>query len=158
MKKLLLMMACVFTVGLTFQACKSGDQKIKTDVDKVLTQYKNVTSVVNDGAVTLAGAVETQQERSTIETQVKAVKNVRAVMNNIIVTGGGMPSATSQDAMLQSAIRTSLSAAGYNSVIVSVQNGEVTLSGDLNRADLTKVMQMANEVNPSRVINNLNLK
>ena len=62
------------------------------------------------------------------------------------------------DATIQSEVVSKLNSNGFQSVKVSVNNGEVVLSGELERDNLRKVMQIANEAKPRKVINNLTLK
>lgn len=161
MKKMLFMMACVLLAGIGLQSCKSNDQKIKDEIQKVIgTNYNTVNANVKDGVVTLTGTVDSQQTRSAAETAARSVKNVKSVVNNIMVNNSSSTtnSVAADDAAMRATITSRLSAAGFQSVKVEVNNGEVTLTGDLNRTDLTRVMQIANESSPRRVINNMNLK
>ena len=162
MKKMLFILTCVLVSGITLQSCKESDEKIKMNVDKAIEGRYNstISTSVKDGVVTLMGTVEAEQDKTAIESDVRAVKHVKTVVNNITVRES-VPTqepVINADNTIKMTIETMLNAQGYKDVKVEVSNGEVTLSGDLKRSDLTKVMQIANESNPKKVINNLKLK
>ncbi len=155
MKKLFLLMASAVIMAVSFQACSSTDQKIRNEVKNVVTDdYSDISSSVKNGVVTLSGTVETQQERAAAETAARSVRNVKSVVNNIQVNN----TAYNMDNTMESTLSTRLNNAGYRDVKVDVREGEVVLSGDLDRNDLNRVMQIANESNPRRVVNNMNLR
>lgn len=86
---------------------------------------------------------------------------MKTVVNNISVRETSISSnqpMMNQDNTIKTSIESRLMTEGFSDVKVAVDNGEVTLSGDLKRNDLTKVMQIANESNPSKVTNKLTLK
>ncbi len=58
--------------------------------------------------------------------------------------------------MLEGTINEGLKKKGITGVNVAVANGEVTLSGTVDKAKVAEVMMVANESKPSKVINNLN--
>lgn len=156
-------MACVIITGMGMQSCKPNDAKVQSEVEKVLrTDYNTVSTNYRNGVATLSGTVATQQEKNAAENAARSVKNVKSVVNNITVRQQQPVQTQSvtvnRDETITTNINNRLNEAGFRDVRVSVSNGEVTLAGDLKRADLNKVMQIANESNPRRVINNINLK
>jgi len=162
MKKMLFIMSCVIITGLSMQSCKPNDAKVQSEVEKVLrTEYSTVSTSYKEGVATLRGTVMTQQEKTAAENAAKSVKNVKSVVNNIVVQQTAQPTQTvnvNNDETIRTSINNRLSNEGFKNVSISVNNGEVTLTGDLKRDDLSKVMQIANESKPRRVINNLSLK
>jgi len=160
MKKTIFIITCVLLSGFVLQSCKQNDQKLNNEVEKVLKErYPAISSSTKDGVVTLEGTVDSQPEKSSAETLARSVKDVKNVVNNIQVRE--LEPATpmvNSDTTLKTDITSKLEAGGYKDVKVDVNNGEVVLSGSLKRSDLTKVMQIANESNPRKVTNNLNLK
>jgi len=161
MKKVLFILSCVMISCITLQSCKQSDQQLKSEVDKVLMNgYTTITSSVKDGIATLTGTVDSEQQKMAAENVVRAVKNVKSVVNNITVKQAITAPQTSanSDAATMSTITSRLNTEGFKDVRVDVVNGEVILSGDLNRSDLNKVMQIANDSNPMKVTNRLNLK
>lgn len=160
MKKIVLMITCVLLTSVAFQACKPNDQKLNTEVENALKErHPSVSSSTMEGVVTLTGMVESQQEKMAAGESARAVKNVKDVVNNIQVREP-VPAApvVNPDTTIRTDIMSKLEAGGYKGVKVEVNNGEVTLSGDVKRSDLTKVMQIANESNPKKVTNNIKTK
>ncbi|MDR2947764.1 MAG: BON domain-containing protein [Prevotella sp.] len=163
MKKMLFIITCILISGIAMQSCKQSDENLKKDVDKAIQGRYNstISTSVKDGVVTLIGTVESQQEKTSVESEVKAVKHVKTVVNNISVRESNITSqqpVINPDNTIKSSIESRLATEGFKDVKVDVSNGEIILSGNLKRSDLTKVMQIANESNPKKVTNNLNLK
>lgn len=160
MKKIILIITCVFLAGFTFQSCKQNDQKINSEVENALKDvFPTITSSTKEGVVTLSGTVESQQEKTAAEQAVRMVKNVKEVVNNIQVREPAPAAPTiNSDEVIKTDIKAKLEKGGYKDVNVEVNSGEVILTGDLQRSDLTKVMQIANESKPRKVTNNLKLK
>lgn len=160
---MLFIITCILVSGITLQSCKQSDENLKKDVDKAIEGRYNstVSTSVKDGVVTLTGTVESQQEKMSVENDVKAVKHVKSVVNNISVRESNITSqepVINPDNTIKSSVESRLQTEGFKDVKVEVSNGEVTLTGDLKRSDLTKVMQIANESNPKKVNNKLKLK
>lgn len=155
-----MMFLAVTAFGL--QSCGPNNQKLQEDVNKALSgRFANVTATANDGVITLSGTLNTEAERSSAESVARSVNNVKSVINNISVnqpTPNPQVNQVNMDSTMKSAIDSRLSASGFNNVRVDVMDGEVILNGELNRADLQHVMQIANEQNPRRVTNNLTLR
>lgn len=160
---MLFIITCILISGIAMQSCKQSDENLKKDVDKAIQGRYNstISTSVKDGVVTLIGTVESQQEKTSVESEVKAVKHVKTVVNNISVRESNITSqqpVINPDNTIKSSIESRLATEGFKDVKVDVSNGEIILSGNLKRSDLTKVMQIANESNPKKVTNNLNLK
>ncbi|MDH6305020.1 hyperosmotically inducible protein [Parabacteroides sp. PF5-5] len=156
-KKTVLVCLCSLFAVCFLGSCKPSDAKLQQQVETVLTAaYPTVSAVVKDGVVTLTGAVESDEIKAGAEAVAKAVKDIKSVANNITVTPPVVK--INPDVEISQLISTALSAAGFAGINVAVQEGEVTLTGDVKRADLQKVMQVANESNPKKVINQLTIK
>ena len=157
MRKALFIITTVLLSAVLLQSCKPSDEEVKKFVDAVLTATVPGTSAsVKNQVVTLTGTVETEEQKTAAESAVRSIKNVKNVMNEIKV----MPPriVVNPDDTLMETISSALRMGGYSTVNVAVRDGEVTLSGDLKRADLQKVMQIADESKPKKVVNNLKLK
>lgn len=155
MKRTLFMYAVAIFAGVMLYSCQANDQTIQRDVESaVRTTNTGVQSTVNDGVVTLTGTVETEQAKTEAERAVRDVKNVKSVNNNIQVRMNA-PVVNNNDQTLTTRINNDLNTAGISGINVSVMNGVVTLTGNVKRADLTRVMQIAQETNPQRVDNQL---
>jgi hyperosmotically inducible periplasmic protein len=138
-------------------SCKQNDSKILEDSQaKVSAIDPDVTVTVADGVVTLNGEVSDEAAKSSVSEAVKDVKGVKSVVNNTIVSS---PDAEiNPDSELKTALERNFTEKGIEGINFSVANGEVTLTGEVNRADLVKVMQAANESNPKKVINQLKIQ
>jgi Predicted periplasmic or secreted lipoprotein len=159
MKNVLLILTIGLLSSVMFQSCKQSDEKLQNQVTQVLQQsFPQLSSTVKDGVATLTGTVETEDGKMTAQRMVQDIKGIKSVINRIEVPKPQPAVVINPDATIKSAIESQLSSAGFKDVVIEVRDGEVTLTGDLKRADLAKVMQIANESNPKKVINNLKLK
>ena len=154
----------VFTVlmlatALFISACGKSDADLtKAATDKLAAdKITGVTVVVKDGVATLSGEVADVNVRSKAETSVKGVEGIKSVdISKVTTKPLPTPPPPSPDKMLQGTIEQSLTKKGITGVTVTVANGEVTLSGKVDKAKVAEVMMAANEAKPSKVINNLN--
>jgi osmotically-inducible protein OsmY len=153
MRRIVLIIALL--AGVMLYSCKPSDEKLQKAVETALTASTGVTSSVKDGVVTLTGTVESEEAKLAAETAAKAVKDIKSVTNNIQVV---VPVVINPDETLLTSINSALSAAGFSGITVTSSNSEVTLTGEVKRADLAKVMQIANESKPAKVINQLKIK
>lgn len=163
MKKKLLIYFCALFAGVMLYSCGNNDQKIRESVQTSVTATApGINVAVKDGVVTLSGTVNSEAEKSAAEAAAKNVNNVKTVHNNIMVNAPAMPTTTPNTTMqgdtLARHINNSLTSAGFTGITVTTQNGEVTLTGDVKRSDLQRIMQIANESNPTRVNNQLTVK
>ena len=58
--------------------------------------------------------------------------------------------------MLEGTINENLKKKNITGVTVAVKDGEVTLTGTVDKAKVAEIMMVANEAKPKKVINNLN--
>ncbi len=121
----------------------------KTQTD---ASFAGVTASVTDGVVTLSGQCNDDNCKTNAEQSVKAIDGVKKVVNNITVT----PVVISGDNALNSDVATVT--AKYPGVQADVNNGVVTLRGELKRASLQQLMMDLNALNPKKIENQLVLK
>lgn len=150
--------------ALFLSACgKSDADLLKAANDKLTTdKVTGVTVAVKDGAATLTGEVADAAVKSKAEASVKAVEGIKSVTNNTTIKPAPTPPPPSPDQMIQGTVNEAikkLALTGAN-VTVAVSGGEITLTGDVAKADLAKVMQAANEAkgNATKVNNKLTVK
>lgn len=143
-------------------SCGPNDEKLAESVRSGITVLdRNIQVSVKDKVVTLSGEVTDEATKNSAETSVKGIKGVKSVINNITVKPmeqAAPPVAVNADDQIRQSITSSFDSKNIQGINVSVANGEVTLTGNVKRADLTKVMQAANESKPKRVINQLTIK
>jgi hyperosmotically inducible periplasmic protein len=87
--------------------------------------------------------------------------NARANTNaNAVTTATATPSpvSTSEDTAIKNKAEAALSKAGVTGVTVTVEDGVVTLKGDVPKAKLQDAVKAANEAGAKRVMNQLNTK
>ncbi|MDR3060245.1 MAG: BON domain-containing protein [Prevotella sp.] len=156
MKRLVLILTCALLSGAMFYSCKPSDEKLQKQVETVLsTVQSSVTATVKDGVATLTGTVESEEAKAAAEAAVKAVKDIKSVTNNIEVK---LPVVINPDETLSTTIANALTTAGFKDVKLAVDSGVVTLTGEAKKADLQKIMQIANEAQPKKVLNQLKIK
>jgi len=156
MKAKLLLCAVVLFAGIAFSSCKPSDAQLQKQVTTGLTAVSSaISSEVKKGEVTLSGVVNSEDLKAAAEQAAKAVKGVKAVVNNIQVQ---LPAPViTPDQALQTVVTNAVTAAGdaFKNVVVAVQDSVITLTGAVKKADLKKVMQVVNDLKPKKVVNSL---
>ena len=129
-------------------SCKQGpsDKDIENDLtSRIRSAAPGVVMTVKDGVVTLPGTCPDESCKHTSETSAKETKGVKEVVNNITISAPPAPAPTveiTSTDTLQTSLNELLSA--YKSVKGTVQDGVITLSGEIKRSDLTALMQSVN--------------
>lgn len=144
--------------ALFLSACGKSDAELQKAATDKLTADKiaGVTVAVKDGVATLTGEVADATVKSKAEAAVKGVEGIKSVTNNCTTKPLPTPVPPSPDKMLEGTINENLKKKGISGVMVAVKDGEVTLSGTVDKAKVAEVMMAANETKPKKVINNLN--
>ena len=145
--------------ALLLSGCGKSDADLQKAAADKLTADKisGVSVAVKDGVATLTGQVDDVTVKSRAEASVKAVEGIKSVTSTgITLKPLPTPPPVSPDKMLEGTINESLKKKGITGVTVSVLNGEVTLTGTVDKAKVPEVMMAANEAKPAKVINNLN--
>lgn len=163
MKKVFLQfgIALALSSGIFMTSCSNQpkDSKIQSDFsDKSKTnpQLTNITASVAEGVLTLNGQCPDETCRSSAEQVAREVKGVKSVVNNISVAPATAPVVIADDGTLKASVDAAVK--GYNNVTADVQNGEVTLRGNIKRDDLQKLMMDLNALNPKKINNQLTVK
>ncbi|MGC2636109.1 MAG: BON domain-containing protein [Acidobacteriaceae bacterium] len=112
---------------------QSNDAQLQQAVQKALhgSQFKNVQESVQNGTVTLTGSVDVVASKLAADQKVHHVKGIRAVSNQIQVSGPEIPDQELQ-AKLNKAITYDLWGnvpVQFQAISVQVQNGVATVSG-----------------------------
>lgn len=153
-------------IGLSafFASCKSNvsDADIQTEVNKKLDDEagRGLTASVSGGTVTLTGTCKTEECKRDCADEVKGVKGVKDVVNNITVAVADAPPSqpveVTADAPLQEAVNNVVKE--YKDVKAEVKDGIVTLRGEIKRDNLQKLMMSLNTLKPKKVNNQLVIK
>jgi hyperosmotically inducible periplasmic protein len=130
--------ALLVLLSMTAVAATSGryDGQIQQAVSQKLQkdkQFKNVTSSVEDGIVTLTGTVNLYQDKLDAQKKIKKVDHLNGVRNNITVAGADVPDSKLQAQLAKKIAydRVGYSDNAFNYVAVNVTDGVVTLTGDV---------------------------
>ena len=156
-------MAAALTLGIV--SCKPSDSKIKTEIENKLKTDQSLSAVTVDvqkAAVTLGGTTASDAAKATAESDAKAVKGVASVTNSITVNAPASATITNNaptinpDSTLISSVKDATK--DFAGVKADVKDGIVTLTGDIKRADLPKLMQNVHSIHPKKVENKLTIK
>jgi osmotically-inducible protein OsmY len=162
MKILKLIPALVLVAGLSFTGCKPKDADVKAKIEKSLKEDPSTAGVmvmVDKGVATLSGEVADETARTTAETKAKAVKGVETVQNN--TTTAPVPQATAPveitaDDPLASGVRDATK--DFPGVNATVNDGVITLTGEISKASNQKLMMALNTLKPKKIDNKLTIK
>lgn len=157
--RVLAVMMVALTLG--FVSCKPKDADIKTAVEQAvaaLPDAAGATIEVKDGVATISGIFKDETARIAAETAAKAVKGVKSVVNNGTVAAPVVvaPVEVSADAALISAVADAVK--DFGTVKADVKDGIITLTGEIQKTNLPKLMMSLNALKPKKVDNKLTVK
>jgi hyperosmotically inducible periplasmic protein len=160
MKILRLLPVLVLVAGLAFTGCKPKDADIKASIEKSLKESPATAGVmvmVNEGVATLSGEVPDQASKTALEATVKSMKGVKSVQDN--TTLPAPPAAAVEitaDDPLMSAVKDAT--IDFPTVTATVASGIITLTGELKKDQLSKLMMTLNSLKPKKIENKLTIK
>lgn len=160
MKLTKIFLAVFLSASVLFFSCAPKDSDVQADVTEKFAatpELAGASATVDKGVATLTGEVADEAARTEAENAAKDVKGVKSVVNNTTVMAPPPPppppvSSTDMEQGVMDATK------DFPEVTATVNNGEITLTGTLNRADLPNLMQSLNSLNPSKINNELTLK
>lgn len=159
MKRILTTIAFVALV-FALPSCKGkSDADLKKEVDAKLASnpdFSSLSSDVKDGAVTISGTVKDDAAKTAVEPAVKEVKGVKSVVNDATVPLPPPPPTINPDDVLNSSIKDAIK--DNAGVKADVKDGVVTLTGEIKKADLPKLMQKVMSTHPKKVEQKLTVK
>jgi len=139
------------------QSCKGKNKdaditaaiQSKTQSD---ASFAGVNATVADGVVTLTGQCNDDNCKTNAENSVKDIDGVKSVVNNITV----VPVAIAPDNTLNSGVERVT--ARYPGVSADINDGTITLRGQIKRDNLQQLMMDLNALNPKKIENQLVIK
>ncbi len=150
-----LLLSSLFIVG-----CKPKDADIKASIENKLKTDADVNAVmvdVSDGVATLSGICKDDASKMKAESDAKDVKGVKSVVNNITMAAPPPPTVeVSADNTLTQGVMDATK--DFPTVKASVNDGVITLTGDIARARLQTLMQSLNMLKPKKIQNQLTIK
>ena len=146
--------------SLLFIGCGQKDSDIKASVEEKLKTNTDMTGPmtvsVNDGVVTITGECKDAACKTKCEDLAKSVKGVKSVVNNCAVASVPVPNEVSTDDALTKGVMDATK--DHPSVKASVSGGVVTLTGEIKRDQLQKLMMTLNTLKPKKIDNQLTIK
>lgn len=158
----LLLLFSTVTIMSVVTSCKSGvkDTDLETSVETSLKNNSDLSGVsvdVKDGVATLNGRASSESAKQAAETAAMGIKGVKKVNNNIIVdAAAGNPVNINNDETLRSSVRDAIK--DHPGVSADVNDGVITVTGEIKQSDLATLMQKLNALNPKKVENKLTIK
>jgi len=140
---LVLLLAIAFLTTSAYPRRKGSryDEEIRSAVANILkshSELRNVKSAVDDNVVTLTGSVELDSTRENLSNQVKHIKHVHSVRNELVLDPPAPP-----DQTLYGRIRQTLADIRLETIQFRVHEGAVTLSGIVrNEKDRQRAIEM----------------
>lgn len=158
----LLLLGTLMLISSTIPSCKSKvkDTDIQSSVEANLRgnpDLSGVTVTVNDGVATLSGEVRDAATKAAAESALAGVKGLKSVSNNITIAAPPAPPVeiTADDPLKASVTDAIKDHPGVSAV---VNDGVITLTGEIKRSDLTVLMQKLNALKPKKIDNKLTVK
>ena len=162
MKKNLVIIA-VALMAFSMPSCKSKvkDADVTTSVETTLKanpDYANVMVEVKDGVATLSGTVNDEASKVAAEASAKNIDGVKSVTNNITVAAPPPPPVVevTADELLTTSVKDAIK--DNTGVMADVKDGVITLTGEIKKTDLPKLMQKLNALKPKKIENKLTIK
>lgn len=152
--KSLAFIALIVTIGIT--GCKPKDADIKTAVEKSIASVPELTGTtvdVKEGVVTLGGELKDETAKALAETTTKVVKGVKSVTNSITIEA---PVVIAVDEVLTKNVADAVK--DYPTVVAVVNDGVVSLTGEIKKDALPKLMMALSSLKPKQIANKLTVK
>lgn len=162
MKLTKVLMAVLIAATVSFVSCGPKDADIKKTVDEKISatpEMAGAVADVKDGVVTLTGEVKDEACKEMCGKEIAAIKGVKSVTNNTTVAPPPPPPApvtVSADDPLTQAVTDATK--DYPTVKAEVKDGVITLTGDIKKDQLKKLMPLLQSLKPKKVDNKLTVK
>lgn len=156
MKLSKILMGLLLSISVLAISCKSNDADIKTDAQKVLPAEARVE--VMDGVATLSGEFKDEASKNNAVEALAKFKGVKSVVNNASVMQSTAPEQidTASDMMLNNGVNDATK--DFPTVKAEINGGVITLTGEINKSSLPKLMMAINELKPRKIENRLTIK
>ena len=154
--KILLAVALITTT--TLFSCKPKDADIQAAIETKLKAKPDMATAsvsVTDGVATLSGECKDQTCKADCGKIAEDVKGVKSVINNLSIAApppppvATAPVTVNPDETLKQSVTDATK--DYPSVKADVNDGVVTLTGDIKKSDLQKLMMTLNSLKPKKV-------
>lgn len=139
-------------LNLSLSSCKSGpkDSELKTQAQAKLPT--GISIDVKNGIVTISGEFSDDLAKQSTENSLKVIPGIKSIIDQTTVKPVEFPMDNELTTKVNAVIK------DYTGVLANVKDGVITLNGQLNRADLPKLMQAINALQPKKIEQKLTLK
>ncbi|HEX5153053.1 MAG TPA: BON domain-containing protein [Parafilimonas sp.] len=150
----------IFLVSAMMISCGVKDSDLQSAIDQKIQATPEMTGVsaaVQDGVVTLSGECKDDACKLFTENTVKGMKGVKSVVNNTTVAPPPPAPVTiaADDALVKGVADATKD---FKDVKATVNDGVITLTGEIKRSDLKTLMQSLNTLKPKKIDNQLVIK
>lgn len=150
--------------SLFFLSCGGNkDKAIMAAIDSKKKEMKDlagISATVEKGTVTLSGECPDSSSRTMCEQSITAIPGVEKVVNNLTVPPPPPPPPApvtiAADDPLTKGVNDAIK--DFPGVTAAVKDGVVTLTGDIKRASLQKLMMALHTLKPKKIDNQLTIK
>jgi len=149
----------VLALSTTMYSCAPKDADIQANITEKFSatpELSGVSASVTDGVATLSGEVKDPSSATLAETTAKDIKGVKSVVNNTTVAPPPPPVTINTDDAISQGVTDATK--DFPTVTATVNNGEITLTGSIDRDGLQTLMQSLNSLNPKKINNQLTIK
>lgn len=160
---LLLLCTVMLSTSVLLSSCSVKDADIeKAIAEKVKStpEMSGLAATVKDGVVSLSGECKDEACKVSCETAIKGMKGVKSVVSTVGITppppAPVAPVEIAADDPLTKAVADATK--DFTGVTATVKDGVVTLTGEIKKIDLPKLMQAVMASKPKKVDNQLVIK
>jgi hyperosmotically inducible periplasmic protein len=156
------LLSIMFISAVTSCKSKVKDEDIQTTLDSKLSAVPDLSTIkgtVKDGVVTLSGECRDESLKTSAENMARSIPGVLSVVDNCTVSApppAPAPVVVAEDDLLTRSVADALK--DYPGVRAAVKDGVITLTGEIKRSNLTKLMQTLHTLKPKKIDNQLTIK
>jgi hyperosmotically inducible periplasmic protein len=131
-------------IALFISACGRGDADLQKAVAEKLAaaSVTGVTVAVKDGVATLTGEVADAAAKKKAEDTARTVEGIKSVVNSTTLKPIPVATPAAADPALTGKIDQALKKAGCTGASVAVNNGKVTVTGEVPNAKYAECVQV----------------
>ncbi len=157
--RLLSMTTLILALGVGVTSCNNvSDEQIQNNAQERLNADPDLTGVmvtVQNRVATLNGIVDDEATKTYAESTVSGVENVATVINQIEVIQPS-PDYTTLDNSINTGLNDALNE--YQDVTANVENGVITIRGQIRETDRPTIMERLNALNPVQIIDSTTVR
>ena len=151
---MLLLLSAVALLGIASAGCKkkAKDADIKAAIETALKADPMSAGTmvdVKDGIATITGQCKDDMCKASCEKMVAAVKGVKSVVNNCSVMPAMVAPVIAADDPLTKAVTDAIK--DFPGVMAAVKDGVITLTGEISKDKLQKLMMGLQALHPKKV-------